>query len=42
MIKTIKMIIGLVQKVQIFKMVAKMAAILEQNSTLSLLTTTFR
>ena len=33
MIQTIKIIIGLVQKVQIFKMVSKKAAILKQNST---------
>ena len=31
--KRLKWQIGLVQKVQIFKMVAKMAAILKQNST---------
>ena len=42
MIQTIKMEIGLVQKVQIFKMVSKMAAILKQNSTWSQLITIFQ
>ena len=35
MVQTIKLNIGLVQKVEIFKMVSKMAAILKLNSTLS-------
>ena len=33
MVQMSKMEIGLVQKLQIFKMVSKMAAILKQNST---------
>ena len=41
MIQTIKMKIGLVQKVQIFKMVSKMATILKQNSTWSQFITIF-
>ena len=40
--KWLKWKIGLVQKVQIFKMVAKMAAIWKQNSTWSQLTTIVR